>query len=34
MVLNAVYEEHFLGFRTGSDPDADLTMRWMLWPPG
>jgi hypothetical protein len=30
MVLNAICEEDFLGSRTGSDPDEDRTMRWML----
>jgi RNA-directed DNA polymerase len=28
-VLNAIYEEDFLGSRTGSDQSADSTMRWM-----
>jgi retron-type reverse transcriptase len=31
-VLNAIYEEDFLGSRMGSDRSADSTMRWMhLW---
>ena len=29
MVLNAIYEEDFLGFSTGSVPDGERTMRWM-----
>jgi hypothetical protein len=28
-LLNAIYEEDFLGFRTGSGPDAARIMRWM-----
>ena len=28
-VLSAIYEEDFLGFSMGSDPDAARTMRWM-----
>jgi len=31
MVLNAIYEEDFLGSRTGSDLDEGRSMRWMLW---
>ena len=30
MVLNAIYEEEFLGFSYGF-PDEGRTMRWMLW---
>ncbi len=29
MVLNAIYEEDFLGSLSGSDPDGERTMRWM-----
>jgi hypothetical protein len=32
MVLNAIYEADFLGFSTGSGPDADPTTRSMPWP--
>ncbi len=31
MVLNAIYEEDFLGFSYGFRPDADRMMRWMPW---
>ena len=33
-VLNAIYEEDFLGFPTGSGPGAARTKRWMRSPPG
>ena len=33
-VLNAIYEEDFLGSRMGSDLDAVSTMRWTPWLSG
>ena len=33
-VLNAIYEEDFLGFSYGFRPDAVSTMRWTPWLSG
>jgi RNA-directed DNA polymerase len=30
-VLNAIFEEDFLGFSYGFGQDADSTMRWIRW---
>ena len=33
-VLNAIYEDDFLGLATDSDPSEVSTMRWMRWSSG
>ena len=34
MVLNAIYEEDFLGFSYGFDPGVASMMRWTRWRSG